>query len=94
MNKLGDLFKQSLQSALDCLRFYTPVILSNGLMTEPELNEIFDLFSPSSEEAQQLFSGQLILNAEVMERWLPKLEDLNNRVGILYIYLFDILIKG
>lgn len=94
VNKLGELFKQSLQSAWDCLRFYTPVILANGLMTEPELNEMFDLFSPSSEESQQLFSGQLILNTEVMERWLPKLEDLNNRVGILYIYLFDILIRG
>lgn len=94
VNKLGELFKQSLQSAWDCLRFYTPVILSNGLTTESELNEMFDLFSPSSEEAQQLFSGQLILNAEVRERWLPKLEDLNSRVGILYIYLFDILIRG
>lgn len=93
VNKLGNLFKQNLQSAWDCLKFYTPIILSNGLMRETELNEMFDLFSPSPEEAQKLFSDQLILNVEVMERWVPKLEELNSRAGILYIYLFDILIK-
>lgn len=101
IDKIGLLFQENFQTSIDLLCEYTGMCHSNEMefvddTEEIEIYELFDIASKMLYPNDYLYEKRnlnITLNSEILEDWIPRLEQLTNIMGILYYFFAGKIIE-